>query len=213
MGDINFIHSDKYSKAIELSKKFVAKVTARPILLFVEHRKDGSIFATDSSKALIVENVHGFDQDYLINPNTLEFATGKFPDTSQLRNHNYKHVITLDREQIKVWLQMHRSMNQMFKMLKSKRHKIVNVTIDEKKRINFNIRHHENELDYRLPTTEISGSMETISYDNERMRDALEVHEKLESEKVFIKFTGILSPFVLTNDEDVSVYVSPIRTY
>ncbi|WP_416149465.1 hypothetical protein ACM26V_00250 [Salipaludibacillus sp. HK11] len=211
MSNLHFIHSDRYADVIELSKKFVSNNLTRPILLFVEHKDDGSIVATDSIKALIVNNIHGFTGSYLVNPKTLEFATGKYPDTKKMMSSDdYKRSITLNQEHVRIWLQMHRSMNQMFKTIYRDRNNVVAITITADK-ANFEIPSPEDGLTYSLPFEEIISERETIHYNNESMRDALHVFEKLKSKFITISFSGKLTPILLSDGEDISVLITPVR--
>ena len=45
------------------------------------------------------------------------------------------------------------------------------------------------------------------------MRDALEAHEKLKSNEVFIQIASELRPILLDNQEDVQAVVLPVKTY
>src|SRR5690625_2928974 len=111
-----FLHSPKYGQAMKVAKKFTTNNARRPILTFVNHDKDGSIVATDGCRAVRVKDIHGFKEDYLIHPHTLEFAKGKFPDTEKIFDDlKGESTIRLNKEQIKIWLQMHKSLNQFIR--------------------------------------------------------------------------------------------------
>lgn len=207
-----YLHSDKYADAIKLAEKFTTKTTYRPILLFAKHDKDGSLVATDSHVAIQVKDIHGFKEDYLVHPHTFEFATGEYPDTEHIFDaEGLKNAIKLNKKQIKIWLQMHRSINQFVKSIYgSSRH----VTIEFTKELNFRIK-GEDGLSFKLPFEsykKIEG-IDKINYNQEHMRNALEAHVVLGSEHVYIQLRGVMTPIVLTNKDDVKTLLTPIRTY
>ncbi|WP_188453768.1 hypothetical protein [Virgibacillus oceani] len=151
--DIEYIHSDKYGEALKVAKKFTGNGNLRPLLTFVQHNKNGSIVATDSRRAIRISNIHGFDETHLIHPHTVEFAKGKFPETAKLFDDTKgETTIQLNRFQIKVWLQMHKSINQLIKKAFGR---YSNVSLELGEEINFRIK-GENEVAFKLPYDQYS---------------------------------------------------------
>lgn len=201
------VHSDKYADAIKIAQKFTSKNDFRMILKFVNHKENGDLMATDSHHLILLKNAHGFRQDYMVNPRSLEFFTGNYPDFTNLFPTDYKAEIKLNESQIKIWHQMHRSMNQMSKLPSI--HSCINMKIG-KGEIEFSI--NQQEIAFKLPFEELSNEEEfTISYNVEYMRNALEAHAALKSKEIIIGFSGFLKPFVLDNNDDLKTVVLPVR--
>lgn len=209
---IDFIHKDNYGTSLKIADKFTSKSSLRPILQYVSHLKNGTIYATDSHRAIEIKDIHGFEKDYLVHTASLQFATGNYPDVSKILSESTgETVITLDKEQIKIWLQMHRSLNQIARQNYNHRK---HVTIEFKDTVNVKIG-DENELTINLPYAEYDkqDKVEQISYVPEYMRDCLEAHVKLDSDHVCIKITNELRPVVLDNEVDVKSVLLPVRVY
>src|SRR5690625_5125365 len=98
---LNFIHKDNYGEAMKVAKKFTDKGTFRPILQFVLHDKNKSIYATDSHRAIQIKDIHGFNKDYLGNPNKMEIETRNYTEIDDKINlYGREKVITITKEQI-----------------------------------------------------------------------------------------------------------------
>lgn len=209
---IEFIHGAKYGKAMKMARKFTANNVNRPILTFVNHDKDGSIVATDSYGALRVKNIHGFKENYLVHPHTLEFAKGKFPDTDDIIDDlKGTPTIRLNQQQIKIWLQMHKSLNQFIRNIYGTNY---HVTLEFSEDITFKIA-GENEMSFKLPFEDYKQPEKVgkVSYDQSLMRDALDAHFIMESESIDIVIKGSHSPILLDNGIDVQTIVTPKRVY
>jgi hypothetical protein len=205
-----WIHSDKYPAAIEVAKRFVGKSLNRMVLTLIQHKEDGSIAVTDSHRALFVKNIHGFKEEYLINPLSLEFAKGQYPDTSKLVPEDATTVIRLNEEQLKIWLQMYKSMNQLTKM--KNMNPVIYLKMNEE---GFSFLVKGTDITFTLPAEEyeFSEDVKQIAYNPLYLRDSLEAHVKLGSKSVDIKIKGQLRPFVLDNNNDVQALILPVRTY
>jgi len=209
---LNFIHKDNYGEAMKVAKKFTDKGTFRPILQFVLHDKNKSIYATDSHRAIQIKDIHGFDKDYLVHPNTLEFATGNYPEIDDKINFSGgEKVITLTKEQIGIWLQMHRSLNQVIRQsYKGREH----VSIEFKENIQLKI-NGENEITINLPYEEYhrKEDVDVISYNVTYMRDCLEAHAKLGSNHVDLIIKSKMRPIAIDNGDNVRCLLLPVRIY
>lgn len=207
---MNMLHSEKYGIALQLAKKFAGDSPARMMLMFVQHASDGSMVATDSRRLCRIKNIHGFDKDYLVNPHTFEIATGKYPSIDSVIPTFEKATISLNEEQIKLWLQIHKSLNQMAKATKT--NKSVTLTMDED---GFEIVLDGTELKMKAPceSYEFSKDAEYIVYAIEYMRDALEMHCKLGTKSLSIQITSSFKPILLTDNENIDTVVLPIRRY
>jgi DNA polymerase III sliding clamp (beta) subunit (PCNA family) len=203
------IHSGEYADAIQVAKKFVSKSEIRPILTFVQHKDNGDICATDSHRMIIIKEVHGFKEEIMINPTTFEAAKGGYPDCAKVvpEDKNIKARILLDQQDLAKWLQMHRSMNQMNKVIGNSKSIIsMNITGNV---LDFSIL---DDIKFQLKATEIEvKEAHKIAYCCEYMRDALEAHVKMKSKQVEIKLFGSMSPFKIEEDK-VTAMVLPIRT-
>lgn len=202
------IHTDKYAGAIAVAKKFVAKSDMRPVLQMVHHRTGGDIVATDSHKMIVVKGVHGFKDEYLVNPHTLEFAIGNFPDTDKIIPADKEPTFLLNQTQMTTWIHFHKS----FKQLKLK---YATANFDNET-MQIEIKMPDNNATVNLPVAGYvfeNASSERISYDPAYMLEALEAMLKLGSETVQFKFHGQYTPFVLDNGNDVLCLILPVRTY
>lgn len=207
--NFDMVHSDKYADAIKIAQKFTSKNNVRLMLQLIYHRANGDMIATDSHHLIKIKGVHGFGQDYLVNQKSLEFAKGDYPEVDKLLEMESKVIIRLNQEQIKIWLQMHRSMNQMSKI----KNIHTNITMNLNEKVSFELKAQN--ISFELPYEEFEGheSIERVTYNVEYMRDALEAHEKLKSNEVFIQMASELRPILLDNQEDVQAVVLPVRTY
>lgn len=209
-----FIHKDSYSTALEVTKKFVNRAESRPILNYVLHSANGDMLATDSHHLIHIRNMHGFEKDYLINPHHYMVAKGEYPDTTKLteRTDKHKSIIRLNQDQIKLWLQLFKSINQTLKVLKDK-YKVIILSFPESSdEVIIEMKNHG--IKMNLPCTRNSTEQhERISFSAEFMRDALEAHFKLNSEKLNMWFAGAHRPFILDDDKQVKTLILPVRTY
>lgn len=208
---MELLHGEKYPEAMKVAKKFVSKNALRPVLLFTQHRKDGAIIATDSHKAVIINDIHGFKEDYLVHPRTNEFAKGNYPEMNEtLNTEDYKTSIKLNLDQVKVWLQVHKSINQLTKSVYgSNQH----VTLKLEKDLSSEIDDKNgNKMTFNLPYMFYDNLGYNINYKPELMRDALEAHVAMEAENIEIKVNGKLRPIHLES-ENVKSVVMPARVY
>lgn len=213
--ELEFVHKDLYGTALEVVKKFVAQELTRPILTYALHAKNGDVLATNSHKAILIKNIHGFETDYLVNPKSYMFAKGDYPDLYKVIDKE-KHTlsITLNKEQLKLWLQLFKSINQTLKMMKVNRNKLVTMNFKEN-HVEVDVKvDPENMFSTKLPSSElILPDFNKISFSAEIMRDALEAHFKLNSDKLNIYFYGEMRPIILDDEEIVRTVVLPIRQY
>lgn len=202
------IHSDKYPAAIEVAKKFVSKSNMRPVLQMIHHRAGGDIVATDSHSMFMAKGVHGFKEEYLVNPNTLEFSVGSFPDTSKIVPDDKEHTFSLNQTQMAAWIHFHKS----FKQLKLK----FVTAYFEQDSMKIEIKIPDNNATLHLPLSDYNwknANSDKVSYAPEYMLESLQGMQKLKSETVKFKFYGPVLPFVLDNDRDAICLILPIRTY
>ena len=210
--ELEFVHNDLYGVALKMSAKFVGKRDIRPLLHYAYHRADGDIIATDSHRLIHIKNMHGYKEDFLINPKNFSFAKGNYMETDKISNKDeHTKSITLNKEHIKLWMQIFKSINQTMKVMKMH---IKNV------RINFKDDHVEVELKsqemiMKLPIKEYAkiDKLDRIAFNAEYLKDALEAHYKLESEEVTFYFNGELRPIILDDNKQVKTLILPVRTY
>lgn len=212
---INFIHSDKYAKAIKIASKFTEKRTVRPILIFVNHTNEGEIQATNSQKLIRVKNIHGFKDSYLVHPTSLEFATGNYPnidETYEIKKSDA--IIELNKEQIDIWLQIHRSINQLVRQS----YKTEHVTLKFDRESVMLMVGRDNTIQIHLPYksaqehSELS-DLTKIHYDQELFRDCLAAHSILGTKNLEIRLSGVVRPVVLKGDSIVETVFTPMRGY
>jgi hypothetical protein len=216
IGVLEFVHKDSYGIAIEVVKKFVADGFTRPILNYSLHTKEGDLLATDSHRAIEIKNIHGFKEDYLVNPKNFMFAKGTFPDLHKVITKD-KHTlsISLNKEQIKLWLHLFKSINNTLKMMKSpSRNKVVVFKFTDKN-VESEVKvDSENSFKTILPVSNlIKPDFEKICFSAEFMRDALEAHFKLNSEQLNIYFKGENHPIFLDDEVQVKTLILPVRTF
>ncbi|PHA15498.1 hypothetical protein [Bacillus toyonensis] len=206
---MQMLHNEKYGVALQLAKKFTGDSPARMILMFVHHAEDGTIVATDSRRLVRIKNIHGFEKDYLVNPHTFEVATGNYPNTDSAIPSFEKETITLNEEQIKLWLQIFKSLNQMSKAIKT--NKIATIRMNKE---GFEVELDRTEVKMKAPSEQYEfQDVKYIAFSIEYMRDALEVHQKLGTKKLFIQITGSHRQLLLTDNERIEAVVLPIRKH
>lgn len=209
---IEYLHGNKYPKAMKIAKKFVGKSALRPVLLFTHHRKDGAITATDSHKAIIINDIHGFNENYLVHPNTGEFGKGDYPDVEkQLHTDGYETAIKLNEDNLKVWLQIHKSINQLTKSIYGS-NTPVKLSFSDELKLKIDDK-NGNELSIDLPHKRFNKQNHSINYRPELMRDALEAHVVMGSKNVSIKMRGEVRAIHLDNGKDVRTVVMPTRIF
>jgi hypothetical protein len=216
IGVLEFVHKDSYGVAIDVVKKFVADGFTRPILNYSYHTKGGSILATDSHRAIEIKDIHGFKEDYLVNPKNFMFAKGVFPDLYKVfAKDGYTLSINLNKEQIKLWLQLFKSINNTLKMMKSSRHNKVVVFRFTDNNVEAEVRvDSENSFKTVLPvSTIVKPDFEKICFSAEYLRDALEAHFKLNSEQLNIYFHGEMKPILLDDEVQIKTLILPVRTF
>lgn len=208
---LEFVHGDLYGVAMGVAKKFVSKQSTRPTLQYARHTADGDIIATDSHRLVHIKNIHGFKEEYLVDPKHFNFAKGQYPDTDRLsRRDEHDEAIVLTQEQIKLWLQIFKSVNQTLKVMKDNMG-TVNLWFKEN-HVEVELKKHNIVIKlphevYQKPETKV------ITFQAEYMRDALEAHHKLNSEQLTFYFKRQMRPMILDNDIDVKVLVLPVRTF
>jgi hypothetical protein len=214
IGVLEFVHKDLYGVAIEVVKKFVDDGFTRPLLNYSFHTKEGDMLATNSHKAIVIKDIHGFKEDYLVNPKNFMFAKGTYPDLYKVTSKE-KHTLTisLNKEQVKLWLQLFKSINNTLKMMKSSRYnKVVTFRFtdsDVEAEVKVDV---ENSFKTVLPVTGITKpNFEKIYFSAEYMRDALEAHFKLNSEQLNIYFDGNMKPIVMDDEVQVKTLILPVR--
>lgn len=208
--EFDFVHGDLYGVALDVVKKWVSKHSNRPVLQYAQHTEDGDIVATDSHRMIRIKGIHGFKEEYLVDPKHFNFAKGNYPKTADLSSRE-KHTesIVLSKEHIKLWLQLFKSMNQTLKVMK---------TSWPIAKMIFKEDHIEIELPIHKVVIQLphevyqKPDMDAISFQVEYMRDALEAHMKLNSEQVTFYFCGPMKPFILDDDNAVMTLILPVRT-
>ncbi|AAU85066.1 DNA polymerase [Bacillus phage BCASJ1c] len=212
--NFEYLHPKKYADVIKMARKFVATLETRPILKMVHHDEKGRVIATNSHVALIVEDAHGYGKEVIIDPNTLEVVQANYPDlTSSIPDREKdapKAKITLNKEQIAVWLQMHKSMNQMAKSFKGLQ-PFLEFMFDDG--LKFHLKHTD--ISFNLPYEDYvkSEDIPQVGYSILNLRNSLETFKVLESDSVTFEFYSRMGPFLATNGSGVNVVLSPIRTY
>lgn len=213
VSSIEFVHGDLYGTALEVARKFVSKRDTRPILTYVLHAANGDMVATDSHRMIQIKDIHGFKEDYLVNPKSFMFAKGNFPDTNKLSGiENHQATIVLTKEQIKLWLQLFKSINQTMTVLKD-RNKTVKLCLTEgnEEEVSVELGHHG--IKMSMPCIVHYPGFNDVSFNVEYIRDALEAHFKLNSEQLTFYFHGNMRPIVLDDDSNVRTLILPVRTY
>lgn len=210
---LNFVHGNLYSTALELSRKFTTKNEIRPVLNYVHHTNDGRMEATDSHRAIMFHDIHGFEKDYLVHPKTFNVATGDFPELPKLfENTDYEHVVTLSKEQIMLWLQLFRSINNTLRTMK------VGQRTDSNKPVHLHFKQdYVNvtlaglDVSMKLPASVLKPGFEPIAVNAEFIRDTMEVFSKMETQEIDIRLCGALRPILFEDKGKIEILVLPIR--
>lgn len=211
VSSLEFVHGDLYGVAMDVVKKWVSTQHSRPVLLFAQHTVAGDIVATDSHRLIHIRNIHGFKEEFLVDPKNFTFAKGHYPDTDKLSGlEEYTESIVLSKEHIKLWLQLFRSMNQTMRIMKERRG-IAKMCFKEN-HVEIELSVHK--IIIQLPHEVYQKpDMEATSFQVEYMRDALEAHAKLNSEQLTFHFRGPVKPIIMDDDKAVRTLILPVRTY
>ncbi|OEH55242.1 hypothetical protein AQ616_09375 [Oceanobacillus sp. E9] len=209
--DLQFVHKENYGLAMELVKKFVSKHEARALLQYSLHKSNGDLLATDSHRAIQFYNIHGYSEDLLINPKNLMAAHGEYPDIEKIINNDEQfESIKLNNQQVKIWLQIFKSFNQLMKTMRVHNKVIRFSFLDEKMVAESN----ELNLALSLPYEDYSKpEIDGIAFNVEYMRDALEVFAKMNTDEITFYFKTSMTPFVMESKDVVKVVILPVRTY
>ncbi|WP_272032947.1 hypothetical protein [Oceanobacillus kimchii] len=209
--DLQFVHKENYGLAMELVKKFVSKHEHRTFLQYSLHKSNGDLLATDSHRAIQFYDIHGYSEDLLINPKNLMAAHGKYPDIEKTINKDgHTQSITLNNQQIKIWLQILKSFNQLMKTMQI-RNKVMGFNFAEEKMVTES---KELDLTFNLPYGSYNKpKIDGISFNVEYVRDALEVFSKLNVDECTFYFDTAMKPFVIETKDVVKVVILPVRTY
>ncbi|MET3658133.1 hypothetical protein [Sporosarcina psychrophila] len=210
VNSLEFVHGDLYGVAMDVVKKWVHKQNTRPVLQYAQHTVDGDIVATDSHRLIKIRKIHGFKEEYLVDPKHFNFAKGNYPNTEQLSSRD-EHIetIVLSKEHIKLWLQLFKSMNQTLIIMKE-RMGIAKMCFKEN--------HIEIELSVHKVIIQLphevyqKPDMDAVSFRVEYMRDALEAHMKMNSEQLTFNFRGPHKPMIMDDDRAVMTMILPVRT-
>ncbi len=209
--DLEFVHKENYGIAMELAKKFVSKHESRALLQYALHKSNGDLLATDSHRAIQFYNIHGYSEDLLINPKNLMAAHGKYPDIEKTIHYEKQfESIKLNNQQVKIWLQIFKSFNQLMKTMRVY-NKVIKFSFSDE---NMVAESKELELSLKLPYESYSKpEIDGINFNVEYMRDALEVFAKMNTEEITFYFKTSMTPFTMKSDDVVRVVILPVRTY
>lgn len=208
---IEFVHGDLYGVAIDVLRKFVSSSDTRPMLQYSKHYENGDIIATDSHRLIHIKEIHGFKEDYLVNPKNFMFAKGHYPKVEHLTSRE-KHTesMVLTKDQIKIWLQIFKSLNQISKVMKYRYGSAMFVFHDDHVTVELETQNVSMKLPIEVYQKPDVGK---ITFRLEYMRDALEAHFKLNSEQLTFFFHGDMRPIVMDDDKAVKTLLLPIRTF
>lgn len=210
--NFEFVHDELYGKALDASSKFISTSILRPVLNYALHKENGELIATDSHKLIQVKGIHGFKEEYLVSPKTAMFAKGEFPDLGNVLNkENHAQVVKINKEQIKLWLQIFKSINQILRTMKDRTNEVL--LRFEDKTMNAYIKMQD--VSINLPVEEYKKleGLDQIMFRPEYLRDSLEAHQKLNSESLMIYFRSNIRPMIMDDGEKVTTVVLPLRTY
>lgn len=207
---LEFVHGNLYSTAMDVLKKWVSDNRNRPVLQFANHEGNGDIVATDNHRAIRIKGIHGFKEDYLIDPKSFTFAKGNYPSLhNQLDIEKHTESIVLSRQHIALWLQILRSLNQTLRIMKDR---LGTATM------HFKEDGVEIELDkYQIfvkPPHDVyqKPDFPSVRFRIEYLRDAFEAHSRMESEQLTIYLRSANALITLDDDEAVRTVVMPVRT-
>ncbi len=211
---IEFVHGDLYGVAMDVLKKFVCKHDTRPILRYAHHKENGDIIATDSHRAIEIREIHGFKESYLVDPKSFMLAKGTFPNVEQvMTKEEHVKAIELNKGQIKLWLQIFKSINQTLKVMGvADRNKVVRLHLAENS-IEVELRELKMKMNLPFASLEVPENFKTIAFSAEYMRDSLEAHFKMNSPKLEIFYKSSVHPLILDDEVKVKTFLLPVRTY
>jgi hypothetical protein len=212
-GTFEYVHHDLYGVALEVAKKFVSKSDERPILKYTFHAANGDLIATDTHRLIHIKGIHGFKEDFLVNPKNYMFAKGNYFDTEKVSSADgYEKSIVLKKYHIKLWLHVFKSIEKIKKEIKDGS-KTVKMELKENE-IFISSDAFNDVLKMQVPFDEYEKpNFDSILFNPEYMKDALEAHFKLNSNELTIYFKGQFVPIILDDGVMVKTLVLPHRAY
>lgn len=211
---LTMVHSEHYPIAMQMAKKFVAKEEIRPVLQYVYHAADGSIYATDSHHLLWIKNAHGFAEDLLIHPKTFMTAKGQYPNLDRVFPEKTTETVRFSRSELKEWVAAHKSLRafaQHYEDPDEQKH--VDLVFDNAGPVLTN-RKRKAHIELPVNKYDNTHSGAIIRYNIDFMLAALECMQKMEiTEEVKITFAGAMRPFVVDNEMNAVALILPVRIY
>jgi hypothetical protein len=204
--DLNLIHNSMYPTALKFAKRFVSDNHYRMILQLVQHAEDGAILATDSARGIMIENMHGFNEEWLVNPHTLEFAKGKYPEFRKVfPDPKETPDLSLGATDIDKWVQLLKGLRAM---TKSKSEVLTFRFIEDSL-----IAESKLGLTIRLPFSGVNPSFadEQIVLNTIYLLDAMELFAAMKTDSVRIHFFGEYKPALFDGVNGVRVIILPVR--
>ena len=211
--EIEIVGRERLTPAIDIAKKFVSKKDSRPALQHIALMANGDLQATDSHVAIILKDIHGYKDEILLNPKTLDLVRGyNFPDISRIASVKEDHVkaeITLNR----LYIQSLIDALRFFKPQKGLINSVKIVITEEKILFEQFLTKIEVKNSECWSLKVVSEEPIKISFNPKLLIDCLESYVKFsDSETITAYYHGSMRPLVFENNE-MLMCALPLRTY
>lgn len=209
---IEKVGRENITPALNVAKKFVSSSYTRPILTMAHINTNGDIEATDSHRAIVLKNIHTYQDDLMVNPKTLELFKGyEYPKfDGVISTENAVDIRIFTKQEAKEIVELLR----FFKKRKASRNNDVKVIIQEKEIIfsSFNVTikflFEEGQERFIGDDTEYE-----FTANAEYLIDLFESFTKYSiDEEITCMFESSLRPLHLINDE-MHMCLLPLRVY
>lgn len=234
-----FTTNENYISSLKNSLKFVAQTETRPTLQGICHR-DGNLTCTDSHQLYQNENMHSLENGYITvhhqtakivtevykkcNDLTFKISTnekfikyegnntvvvgklidGNFPVTKNMIPQYSKTDIALNTNEVEQLINTFKTMLSQ----NSGKNKVIHFVIEKEELKAYTLTDSRIEQVFNNIVT--SGEPLKIAFNGKNLLNAL---EQQKGNNIVIKFTGAVSPFLVTAETKEIYLYSPVRTY
>lgn len=209
---IEKVGRENITPALEVAKKFVSSSLSRPILTMAHINTNGDIEATDSHRAIILKNIHTYQDDLMVNPKTLELFKGyQYPNFDHVMSKEKASIVRIfTKKEVKEMIEL----LKYFKKRKISRNNDVKVLINEK-RITFSSFNVSMDLTFENEGEPFGNEIQECDFtvNAEYLIDSFESFYKFSiSEEITCLFENPMRPIHFINEE-MHMCVLPIRVY
>ncbi|GLC88670.1 hypothetical protein [Lysinibacillus piscis] len=207
--EIEIVGRERLTPALEVAKKFTSTTPSRPALNHLALKENGEMHATDTFRAIILKNVHSYQEEILLNHKTLDLIKGYvFPHLNELlkvEEHTQSSFQLSKEDALKLI--------PAIKFIKSNKFQIMKFTFTNDY-IELSVPGIHLKLDdFEFDIKQHKDTENIISFTPIYLLDALEAFLKFSSnENITVHHQGALKVMIFEN-EDMTKGVLPRRIY